>query len=125
MMLYDKRWDKTFEVKADPFSLESLIAWLEKQPADKQYCYLDNGNCLHCQYFTAMGFENVHAFGFAIYHGKNPMLSSMGQDDAIENGGRLSDQFVDVAVLGRHTFGAALDRAREALSVTTGDAKNG
>ncbi len=27
-MLYDPKW----EVKADPFSLENLIAWLENQP---------------------------------------------------------------------------------------------
>ena len=57
-MLYDKRWDKP-EVKADPFSLDSLVAWLEKQPAAKVYCYEDTGVCLLSQYFTAMGFERV------------------------------------------------------------------
>ena len=55
-MLYDKRWEKP-EVKADPFSLESLIAWLEKQPADKPYDYIDSTNCLLCQYFRSVGFN--------------------------------------------------------------------
>lgn len=43
-MLYDKRWDKP-EVNADPFSVDSLVAWLEKQPAAKVYCYAD-GNAI-------------------------------------------------------------------------------
>ena len=35
-MLYDPKWEKP-EVKADPFSLDALIAWLEKQPANGTY----------------------------------------------------------------------------------------
>jgi len=101
-MLYDKRWDK--DVKADPFSLESLIAWLEKQPADKTYCYMDNGYCLLSQYFTYSGFQNVDVGGWDFTHG--PKQERVSFSNAFEN----------VAVEQPWTFGAALDRAREALS---------
>ena len=56
-MLYDKRWDA--KTKTDPLSLDSLIAWLEKQPADAKYCYSDTGACLLAQYFAAIGFEGI------------------------------------------------------------------
>lgn len=55
-MLNRIEWDKS-KVQADIFSLEGLIAWLEKQPARMEYCYLDNGDCLLGRYFTAMGFK--------------------------------------------------------------------
>jgi hypothetical protein len=46
-MLYDKRWEKP-EVKADPLTLESLIAWLEKQPSHKKYDFHNcEGKCLY------------------------------------------------------------------------------
>lgn len=98
-MLYDKRWEKP-EVKADPFSLESLIAWLEKQPADKMYCYQDLGHCLLGQYFRSCGFLNVQVGGSEV--GLN------GRDF------RLSEAFANIAVEYPRTFGAALERARKA-----------
>lgn len=53
-MLYDPKWEKHTETKADPFTLESLIAWLEKQPAEKSYNFnCVNGTCLAGQYFRA------------------------------------------------------------------------
>jgi hypothetical protein len=106
-MLYDKRWEKP-EIKADPFSLDSLIEWLEKQPADKPYCYMDNGHCLLGQYFTAMGFRLVAVGGSDFDH-------------ETERGVIFPEKFNDVAYGDlqtfdfNRTFGAALKRARAYL----------
>lgn len=84
---------KTIETKADPFSLESLIAWLEKQPADKKYDYFNcQGACLIDQYFGRIT-------SFAEYH------------DICER----TNWGAEIAGPMPHTFGAALDRARAAL----------
>jgi hypothetical protein len=99
-MLYDPKW----EVKSDVLSLESLIAWLETQPADKVYCYSNTGDCLHHQYFTAMGMVMKSGVG--------------GTYVNLESGKRVyfSDGFIHTAAFEPHTFGAALDRAREAAA---------
>ena len=100
-MLYDaKRWDK--QTRADPFSLESLIAWLEKQPADNTYCYLDHGYCLLSQYFIAQGMEAVHVFSCGGF-----------KHDGIDDDYPL--EFDVIAAEGVHTFGAALERARSLI----------
>jgi hypothetical protein len=98
-MLYNKRWDKT-HIKADPFSLESLIAWLEKQPADATYDYCISSSCLIAQYLQACGVEEFDI--------ESPMLSERPE---IQDFGRIANggQPVD-------TFGAALDRARKMLA---------
>lgn len=90
------------EVKADPFSLESLIAWLENQPAKKRYCFMDTGHCLIAQYFDHCGikYENI---GGTIWW---PRLSKSEP---------LPDGFAEVAGRGAMTFGAALTRAQAAL----------
>jgi len=104
-MLYDKRWDKT-AVKADPFTLDSLIAWLEKQPADDTYCYIDNGMCLLAQYFTASGFSRVSVYStkFQWHDGQR----------------KLPPHFNKIAIgltmLPERTFGAALERANRIKS---------
>jgi hypothetical protein len=102
-MLYDPKWEKT-ETKTDPFSLGSLIAWLEKQPRATPYNYDCNGGCLLAQYFTAMGLHRVSVGGSFMFHGNLPQEV------------HLSKNFRTVAlgytVHGPHTFGAALDRAR-------------
>lgn len=100
-MLYDKRWDKP-EVKADPFSLDSLIAWLEKQPADQPYCYENTGKCLHHQYFVAMG--------VALFGGVGGTRVKLKNGRSVD----FSQGFIDTACDEPHTFGAALDRARRA-----------
>jgi hypothetical protein len=102
-MLYDPKWE--VQVKADPFSLESLIVWLEKQPAEKQYCYGDNGRCLLADYFTSVGYENVSVGACDFHHGPN-----------LEMTAKFSDDFSDIAVNRPWTFGAALERARAALA---------
>lgn len=100
-MLYDTKWDQ--KTKTDPFSLESLIAWLEKQPAEKAYDYCDPWNCLLCQYFAAMGFEDVRV-------SENHLSASSGEYEFsrvfnwdIANCNHTADE----------TFGRALMRARK------------
>jgi hypothetical protein len=102
-MLYDKRWDKP-EVKSDPFSLESLIAWLEKQPEDKTYCYTDTGQCLLSQYFLSNGFENVAVGPYDFDHGSDFQYKE-----------KLPPSFNEIAQGRPRQFGSALDRAREAV----------
>ncbi|HZR75677.1 hypothetical protein [Bradyrhizobium sp.] len=103
-MLYDKRWEKP-EVKDDPLTIESLIAWLERQPADDFYEYDEPCACMLHQYFTAMGFENV-------------AVGPWDFDHAGATGVMLSDAFHDIASAspGLCTFGAALERARAELA---------
>lgn len=56
-MLYDPKWEQKTETKADPFSLQSLIAWLEKQPAAGEYNFLNcSGGCLYGLYMQSHGF---------------------------------------------------------------------
>ena len=97
-MLYDKRWDKP-EVKFDPFSLDSLVAWLEKQPAAKRYCYTDPGHCLLTQYFSAMGFKRVLVSPIVIVHGFMSPRECRHQ---------LPPEFRYIAIGYPRTFGKAL-----------------
>lgn len=97
-MLFNTKWERP----ADVFSLESLIAWLEKQPARTVYCYMDNDGCLLSQYFRAAGFDKVHVGGETVFLD--------GYDHGNES---LPDSFADLAVGRPRTFGAALNRARE------------
>lgn len=101
-MLYDKRWDKT---KADPFSLESLVAWLEMQPMEKKYDYKDcAGECLYGLYVQSCGIPWAAVFGAEIYSLPPP---------AIEFKRMVYHQ---VAKPDKWTFGAALKRARKLLA---------
>lgn len=47
-MLYDPKWEQ--QTKAEPFSLDSLIAWLEKQPENDSYPFCEWNNCLLAQW---------------------------------------------------------------------------
>lgn len=107
-MLYDPKWE--VQTKADPLSLGALIAWLEKQPANVEYCYIDNGHCLLAQYFTFCGFENVMVGGLGEW--------SCGPDRNFhKHESRQSPPgFYGVAAEKPHTFGAALKRARAAAA---------
>ena len=106
-MLYDKRWDKP-EIKADPFSLESLIAWLETMPADQSYDYACSGQCMMGQWLRSI----------------DPRMELGPGDsyDYIVLGERhnFRVRFQPIASRGNDlsgfTFGAALDRARKALA---------
>lgn len=99
-MLYDPKWE-TPEVKADPMKLESLIAWLEKQSADKRYEFWCT-KCLLGQYFTDYGYD-VKMMGTAM------VIHASGHFD-------LPKGFNRLAQAQPHTYGAALNRARKALA---------
>jgi hypothetical protein len=108
-MLYDPKWEKQTETKADPFSLASLIAWLEKQNPATRYCYVSNGECLLAQYFTARGYKNV-----TVGVGWFRELHMPHTEHAIPT------EFTQVARAGKGgtTFGAALKRARKLEGVS-------
>lgn len=84
------------ETKPDILSLSTLIAWLEKHPADEAYDY-DNckGHCLIGRYMAA------HGYGWY-----EPGISY----DTFCLSER--DWGFRIAVQRPHTFGAALERAR-------------
>jgi len=95
-MLYDPKWEQKTETKADPFSLDSLIAWLEKQPADIWYPWGNcRGECLFSQYLTHLGYP------------KDPCNEATIGPWAI-----LHDRHYGLMHGQPHTFGAALERAR-------------
>lgn len=103
----DAGYLKQPEQKADPFSLESLIAWLEKQPAGRTYNFWDgtlmgncHGACLLHQYLVAQGLPKI------LY----PQIASIKKlewDKELQH---------FVASPTPQTFGAALDRARALAS---------
>jgi hypothetical protein len=101
-MLYDPKWEQ--QTKADPFTLESLIAWLEKQPAATEYRYADIYGCLICKYLTAINIP-FHSAG-----GCNFQPAALCEPRIALNG------FGPVTSKPPYTFGAALTRARAALA---------
>ena len=99
-MLYDPKWEK----RRDPFSLVSLIAWLEGQNPLEEYCYSSTGECLLARYFTHRGFNKVIMAAGFFYHWPRP--------DALYDMTPLPPHFNDIAKGKVRTFGAALNRAR-------------
>lgn len=55
------------ETKPDVFSLDGLIAWLEKQPPETEYNFKDTRDCLLCRYFRAMGLGDVRVGGTSVH----------------------------------------------------------
>lgn len=47
-MLYDTKWDK--DIKTDPWSVESIIAWLETKNPRKGYSWHNPYTCIMAQY---------------------------------------------------------------------------
>jgi hypothetical protein len=59
-MLFNLKWNKTAETAEkpqinNPLSLDAVIAWLEKQPANQRYDYCDPENCMAAQYNQSIG----------------------------------------------------------------------
>lgn len=50
-MLHNPQWDQ----KTDPLTLDAVIAWLEKQPANDKYEYCNSMTCLAAQYNASIG----------------------------------------------------------------------
>jgi hypothetical protein len=99
-MLYNPKW----ETKPDVFSLQGLIAWLEKQPADKEYCYTSNGHCLIAQYLTHHGYQNVYVRGCGIWYAN-------GASGHLPDMARIANPIAMVHPNESSTFGGALERA--------------
>lgn len=100
------------ETKPDVFSLEGLIAWLEKQPSKTVYCYMDRGRCLAAQFNALCGrgyFPAKSAWDLKLWFNSNGRLGSVAPD-AFEN------YLEGIAVCGEHNFGAALTRAKKLLA---------
>lgn len=100
-MLYNPNW-----TKADPLTLEALIAWLETKPADEVYCYMDLGRCLAAQYNASIG-RQYYLNGFA---------DSLNKAKSITSASPFDWQLEDIARRQPYTFGAALSRARAMLA---------
>jgi hypothetical protein len=100
-MLYDPKWEHL----SDPFSLTSLVAWLERQDPREGYCYSSTGECLLARYFRERGFNRVIMAADFFYH--------WPRHDALYEVTALPPRFNDVAKGKVRTFGAALSRARE------------
>lgn len=99
-MLWDPKKEKQFVIEQNPLSLDALIAWLEKKPAGRKYCYTSIGHCLFAQYFTDAGFKNVICGPGLVQHEHSKVVV-------------FPRGWAEVAVEHPRTFGAALARARE------------
>jgi len=99
-MLFDPKWQQ----RNDPFSLQSLIAWLELQDPLAEYCYSSTGECLLARYFRERGFNKVIMAADFFYH--------FPRFDALYEAVRLPAHFNAIAKGKTRTFGAALARAR-------------
>jgi len=95
-MLFDPKWEKKAETKANPCDPANFIAWLETQDANKFYDFHNcRGQCLVGQYMVHMGlrwFDNIELFC-----------------------SERMKPFRYVSMERPFTFGAALKRARETL----------
>jgi hypothetical protein len=89
------------ETRPDPFTLEALIAWLEKQPPETDYNWMSGNDCLLCRYLKA---NDIHFINY-----------KRMQDMESDSGWRVAS-----AVNGPTTYGAALSRARVLLAARSG-----
>ena len=94
-MLYDPKWDQ--QTRAAPRSLESLIAWLEQKDPEAKYDYCKMQSCMVAQWLIDSGEERYQL---------------LSREVAQLFGGR-GDYIVHMEPW---TFGAALQRARAALT---------
>lgn len=103
-MLYDPKWEVETRAPAEVWSLPRLVAWLEKQPADVEYCYTSSGHCLIAQYLSNCGWKQPLVGGWVVCD---------WQGDQIDRA--LPPKFKRISQNEPRTFGAALERARALL----------
>ena len=107
------------EPKHDPFTLESLVAWLERQNPSHQYCFSDWGQCLLARWTQSI---DPSASAPLKLSDEQPTGFHYVVAGTIVN---LRD-FRKIAAgnmeLFDWTFGAALTRARAALASQKGNA---
>ena len=94
-MLYDPKWGRKAKLRLKPKTLEHLIAWLERQPAERVYCFTNNGTCLLAQYKRSYSPRSTYA-----------LLDEFPRSFMFAAGIESDDW----------TFGAALTRARALMS---------
>lgn len=107
-MLYDPKW----EVKADPFSLEALIGWLERQNPETQYCFHAWNDCLLAQWLRTID-ANTYTGGAERFDVDLPSGFHYVVNGQVVN----LHHFKEIAH-GDQTFGAALDRARKVAGLS-------
>lgn len=88
-------------------TLDDLIAWLEEKPPAKRFDWSNCAKCALGQWMDERGAKPVKAEPFAYYTPDGETIDLT--------------EFEFVAVEGIATFGAALDRARAALSKARGE----
>lgn len=96
-MLYDPKWD----IKANPYSLSNLIAWLQTMPPEREYNFGSCQTCALAQYYTYCGFK-------AVVMGATTFFTESGLFESPE-------VFDEIAREEPYTFGAALERAKARL----------
>lgn len=89
------------------FSLDALIAWLEKKPADEEYNYTDGKSCLVYQYLTDAGMSISHVTAGRYF--TTPYTIGANYPGTFN---QIAYGNWETGPNGR-TFGAALQRARE------------
>jgi|SRR5215469_16179825 len=114
------------EITYEPGTLGHLIQWLEKQPADKTYCWIDSGSCLfsqYGQYVTGLENEDAYAPVIEMFWKRYPklMITWNGVNGGYEPFGIGSGTDPLIGLFDSpypntdRTFSAALERARIAL----------
>jgi len=112
-MLYDPKWEKKVETKADPFSLRTLIAWLEQQNLSESYRYTNIDDCPLARYFRAQGYRRVFCGPKTFNYGSWWTLWAPLRTAPIPS------EFND-AVIRARTYEDVLENARASLTSTDG-----
>jgi len=90
--------------ETEVFSLQGLIDWLEMQPGETEYVYVNSWGCLLCHYFRARGIDVNY-------------LTMCGY---VTNGSTEYQSYPmilrDVSISHPQTYAAALTRARNLLA---------
>lgn len=101
-MLYNQDWEKP-----KPWTLSSLIAWLETKDPNEYYEYGDPSNCLNTQYAKSLGYKGVSASACHVYSRRSGWFSWLRPISTM----RLPMFFNEIAYTS-DTFGGALKGAR-------------
>lgn len=102
-MLYDPKWQK----QKTAFELETLVAWLKRQPARKFYVYESVNECLLARYFKNCGYMNAEV-------GSSVVVLNSGEYQELPEG------FNSIAFGVPRTFGSALRRAKKMMEYQHG-----
>jgi hypothetical protein len=102
-MLYNPNWNPL-----ESSTLQDLVNWLETMPADGTYSYFDSENCLLCNYLKSRGIPNPIVNKLCWYE----FSGSLRPYELPEHFNRVSEGSLFSNPNKRHTYGAALKRAK-------------